>query len=151
MFSNKDWCRGRRRGWGVTCQCGWCLANGWASVCLWEVISDFFSIACLGVFPLHLLNCLYPNQWIFSLLFFLLFPTSCWVRGVSELLRGFLVAGWGSIQHTHYVNVALNLNSIYIFCIKSQNSLNTILCYSRESTVTCSTILHCSYHILFVE
>ena len=62
--------------------------DGWARACQWEVVNKFLVLLCLCAHLfLYLLNCLYPNPQVFSLLSFWFSPPSH--RGeVSKWMSG---------------------------------------------------------------
>ena len=72
----------------VTCD-GALLSWRWLDTCLpWEVLNEFLGLLCLCAWLLlYLLNCLYLNPWVFSLLCFQFSPPSHWGE-VSEQLCG---------------------------------------------------------------
>ena len=53
--------------------------DGWTPACWWEVVNEFLALLCLHMWLLlYLLNCLYLNPCVFSLLLFWFSPPSHW-------------------------------------------------------------------------
>lgn len=78
-------------------QGGYRLETGWASVCLWEVMSvmsDYLCITWHHTFFLHLLNCFYLDPQVFSLSFFLFSLPSHWGEGRVKRAAVWVLGCW---------------------------------------------------------
>ena len=75
--------------------------DGWTPAYQWELVNEFLVWLCLRAqLLLYLLNCLYLNPWVFSLLLFWLSPPShC--EGVSKWLCG--PSCWLRLNHDNKV------------------------------------------------
>lgn len=82
----------------------WRLA--WASVCLWDVVSNFLCFACFFPPFFHLLNCPDLDLWVF-LLFFFLFSAPILLGGGGSEQVGVWVLGCclGSTHHILQVHL----------------------------------------------
>ena len=99
---------GKKKEWGDVQSDGVCLpksplrvmepcfpGDGCTPACRWEVGNEFLVLLCLHVWLLlYLLNCLYLNPRVFSLLLFRFSPPSHW-GGSERAAVWCLVAGWG--------------------------------------------------------
>lgn len=82
-------------------QGGYCLEIGWASVHLWEVVSDCLSITWHHI-SFHLLNCSCLDPRVFSLLFSLFSLSSHWGEKGSEWAAVWVFGCWpGSTHHSN--------------------------------------------------
>jgi len=72
---------------------GTLLSWKWINTCLlMEVVNEFLILFCLCAAFAYLLNCLYLNPRVFSLLALRFSPMSCWQRANEQLCRAELLA-----------------------------------------------------------